>query len=297
MKLIWTPDSKIPDASLALVADCCAAAEGIAVACGVYVTLTDDAAIQAINREQRGIDKATDVLSFPTVNYPVGVTARDAAALLRQEYSGEDHACILGDIMISADHVAAQAREYGHSEIRELGYLLTHGIFHLFGYDHMTDHEKKEMRRMEEKALDLAGVTRGNSGSAAAPADAQLLALAREAMQRSYSPYSRYKVGACLLSTDGRLFTGTNIENASFGLTICAERSALAKAVSDGVREFSAIAIAAEGSPPWPCGACRQVLNEFSPGMRVLITWDQGAADEACLSALLPHSFGPKDLP
>ena len=152
------------------------------------------------------------------------------------------------------------------------------------------------MRTMEEKALELAGITR-DGDQPAKPTDDQLLALAKEAMRRSYSPYSHFKVGACVLSEDGRVFTGTNIENASFGLTNCAERSAIFKAVGDGVKEFSAIAIAAESAPPWPCGACRQVLNEFAPNIRVLIAWDQDKTDESTLDQLLPHGFGPKDLP
>ena len=297
MKLIWAQiNSNTSVPSLALVADCCAATEGLTLPCCVYVTLTNDREIQKLNREQRNIDRPTDVLSFPSVNYPAGITAKHAHRLILQEYSDDDRAYMLGDIFISYDHVIAQAKEYGHSIEREFSYLLTHGMFHLFGYDHLTDGERREMRTMEEKALALAGITRDTANSES-PTDAQLLTLAREAMQRSYSPYSRYKVGACLLSEDGRIFTGTNIENASFGLTICAERSALAKAVSEGVQAFTAIAIAAEGSPPWPCGACRQVLNEFAPGIRILVTWDQTKTDEALLTALLPHSFGPKDLP
>ena len=114
-------------------------------------------------------------------------------------------------------------------------------------------------------------------------------------MERSYSPYSGYAVGAALLCADGRIFQGCNIENASFGLTNCAERTAMFKAISEGAEEFTAIAIAASGSAPWPCGACRQVLNEFAPGIRVLVTWD-GNTDEASLDQLLPHGFGPKSL-
>ena len=115
-------------------------------------------------------------------------------------------------------------------------------------------------------------------------------------MKRSYSPYSHYPVGAALLCADGRIFQGCNIENASFGLTNCAERTAMFKAISEGADEFTAIAIAANGSAPWPCGACRQVLNEFAPGIRVLVTWD-GNTDEKPLSELLPCGFGPKSLP
>ena len=145
---------------------------------------------------------------------------------------------------------------------------------------------------MEEKILSAIGQTREGEN---AVTDATLRALAREAMKRSYSPYSHYPVGAALLCADGRVFQGCNIENASFGLTNCAERTAMFKAVSEGATEFTAIAIAATISEPWPCGACRQVLNEFAPGIRVLITWD-GGEDELSLNDLLPHGFGPKSL-
>lgn len=126
--------------------------------------------------------------------------------------------------------------------------------------------------------------------------DQMLYQLARDAMKNAYVPYSKYRVGAALLSRDGRVFTGCNIENAAYGNTLCAERTALVKAVSEGVREFTKIAIAASGSAPYPCGACRQVLNEFAPGLRVLVTWGENVA-ETTLPALLPHGFGPKDLP
>ena len=202
---------------------------------------------------------------------------------------------MLGDILISWDHVQAQAAEYGHSVRRELAYLLAHGLFHLMGYDHMEPTDQQEMRKMEEKALQMAGVTREEA--AAVPTDEELLALAWLALQNSYSPYSRYRVGAALLCADGRVYQGCNIENASFGLSNCAERTAVFKAVSEGEREFSAIAIASDGAAPYPCGACRQVLNEFAPAMRVLVTWGENEVDKTTLAALLPHGFGPKDLP
>ena len=103
---------------------------------------------------------STDVLSFPTVNYPAGKTAGESERLLRREYDPELGACVIGDIIISMDHVRAQAKEYGHSERRESGYLLTHGLFHLMGYDHMTDTDKPVMRAMEEKSLASIGLNR-----------------------------------------------------------------------------------------------------------------------------------------
>ena len=141
-------------------ADAAQAAEGVTAPVAAFVRIVDDEEIQAINREQRGKDASTDVLSFPTVNYPAGKTAGCCARLLRREYDPELGACLLGDIVISMDHVRAQAKEYGHSERRESGYLLTHGLFHLMGYDHMTDEQKPAMRAMEEKALASIGLTR-----------------------------------------------------------------------------------------------------------------------------------------
>lgn len=111
---------------------------------------------------------------------------------------------------------------------------------------------------------------------------------------RAYAPYSKYTVGAALLASDGRVFTGANVENASFSLTICAERSAIASAVSAGVRSFVAIAIATGGAKAAaPCGACRQVLAELAPRCDVLSVSDGGDRLETNVADLLPHSFGP----
>ena len=141
-------------------ADAAESTEGVSEKTAVFITIVDDEEIREINREQRGKDMSTDVLSFPTVNYPAGQTAGSCAKLLRREYDPEMDACLLGDIVISMDHVRAQAEEYGHSMQRESGYLLTHGLFHLMGYDHMTDEDKPVMRAMEEKSLASIGLTR-----------------------------------------------------------------------------------------------------------------------------------------
>lgn len=280
---------------LQLAADCALAAEGVRVPCAIGLRLVGDGEIQSANREFRGIDKATDVLSFPLVRYPRGCTAGRAERQLRTAFDDELNACMLGDILLSVPHAISQAAEYGHSLEREAAYLMVHGVCHLMGYDHMEPNEQKEMREMEEKALHMIGVSRETEK--AAVSDESLLALARQAMERAYVPYSHFPVGAALLSADGRIFQGCNVENASFGLTNCAERTAVYKAVSEGAKEFSAIAIACAGSSAsWPCGACRQVLCEFAPQIRVLVTWGNGSVAKAKLTELLPHSFGPKDL-
>ena len=295
MKLLWQMDTQVNPAWLSLMqtaADCALLTEGVKRPCAVSIRLCDDGAIHEINREYRGVDRATDVLSFPTVNYPAGMTAGQADKALRLAYDDELDACMLGDLILSVPHVLAQAAEYGHSPERECAYLLVHGLCHLMGYDHIEEADKKQMRAMEEKILSAIGQTREGEHTVS---DETLLALARQAMERSYSPYSHYPVGAALLCADGRVFQGCNVENASYGLANCAERTAVFKAVSEGAAAFTAIAIAAGKSAPWPCGACRQVLNEFAPGIRVLVTWDGGTA-EMNLRQLLPNGFGPDEL-
>jgi cytidine deaminase len=116
-------------------------------------------------------------------------------------------------------------------------------------------------------------------------------------MARAYSPYSRVRVGAALRAADGRVFAGCNVENASYGLTLCAERCAVARAVADGARRFTAIAIVSDAPGTlMPCGACRQTLHEFAPRLRVLLGGPRVSGRETTLPALLPDAFGPRDL-
>jgi len=112
----------------------------------------------------------------------------------------------------------------------------------------------------------------------------------------SYSPYSHYAVGAALLTESGKIYTGVNIENSAYPTSICAERVAIFKAVSEGERSFSAIAIATDNGGS-PCGSCRQVMAEFSLQMQVIIVDDSGRVHlDAPLEELLPHAFTPDDL-
>jgi cytidine deaminase len=123
-----------------------------------------------------------------------------------------------------------------------------------------------------------------------------LTASAREARTRAYCPYSNYAVGAALLTPEGEMIQGCNVENASYGMTICAERSAVMAAVAQGKRQFTAIAVATKDGGT-PCGACRQVLNEFNPRMAVITVNEKGeVVHSTTLDALLPTAFGPKNL-
>lgn len=120
---------------------------------------------------------------------------------------------------------------------------------------------------------------------------------ARAAAQQAYVPYSRFAVGAALLTSDGRIVRGCNVENASYGLTNCAERTVIFSARADGMREVVAICIYTPTSVPTPpCGACRQVLNEFGPQMAVRTICDGPEQVNTTLDALLPGAFGPKNL-
>ncbi|MEW6743357.1 MAG: cytidine deaminase [Planctomycetota bacterium] len=122
-----------------------------------------------------------------------------------------------------------------------------------------------------------------------------LVARALEVREQAYARYSRFKVGAALLGEDGRVFTGCNVENASFGLTCCAERVAIFNAVTAGCRRFSALAVASAGGAA-PCGACRQVIREFAPRLTLYLAVADGSYLEERLERLLPDSFGPEDL-
>ena len=128
--------------------------------------------------------------------------------------------------------------------------------------------------------------------------DRELMQKAVEMQKFSYCPYSDYPVGAALLCEDGTVFTGCNVESAAYGSTICAERTALLKAVSEGHREdWTAIAVAGKGDEfCWPCGSCRQMLYEFAPDLRVLAIRGDGKFEEARLSDLLPRGFGASHL-
>ena len=117
-----------------------------------------------------------------------------------------------------------------------------------------------------------------------------LLDAARLAREQAYAPYSRFAVGAALRTKSGRIFTGCNVENLSFGLTICAERSAVFSAVAGGERDFTALAVVADSRQPvTPCGACRQVLAEFAPALPVCSANLQGAVFESSIAELLPR--------
>ena len=127
----------------------------------------------------------------------------------------------------------------------------------------------------------------------------RLLDLAQEARDHAYAPYSHYSVGAALLTAEGQVYQGCNIETARFTPTVCAERTAFFKAIYDGHRAFRAVAVIATGEEMgFPCGVCRQVMAEFCDRDFIIVTAnrDRSKVDVSTFEQLLPHSFGPKDL-
>lgn len=126
----------------------------------VNLTLTDDESIHAVNKEFRGIDRSTDVLSFPAIDFE---TPGDFSFLTGEEmdyFDPDTKELILGDIMISLEHAHKQAEEYGHSFLREVSFLITHSLLHLSGYDHETDEERLEMEALQTKVLENLNITR-----------------------------------------------------------------------------------------------------------------------------------------
>jgi cytidine deaminase len=133
--------------------------------------------------------------------------------------------------------------------------------------------------------------------SALGPGDEDLIKVAALQRQRAHAPYSKYKVGAAVRSKRNKIHAGANIENASYGLTICAERTAVFAALNAGDRELDAVAIVIDDERlPSPCGACRQVLAEFAPNMRVILATTGGLRKATTLTELLPEPFLPENL-
>lgn len=153
---------------------------------------------------------------------------------------------------------------------------------------------------MQDNASDVfALLSKAKSGDDAAKSElhAFLLAKAKEAAQRSYSPYSKFPVGAALLTSEGAVIFGCNVENASYGAAICAERTAIVKAISDGHTNFEMIAVACiRIKDGWPCGICRQFICEFGPHIEIIGENESGNVQVFTIAEMLPKLFGPESL-
>jgi len=156
----YSPDFPIEETAMK-VAEHILAKEGCPFDCEINLTVTDDDEIQAINKEYREIDAATDVLSFPAFDFTKpGDFSFYESAEYQMNLNPDTGNFMLGDIMISSDHVIGQAEEYGHSERREFAFLVAHSMLHLIGYDHMTEDEAKVMEEKQEQYLQELGILR-----------------------------------------------------------------------------------------------------------------------------------------
>lgn len=242
----------------------------------VDVIIVDNKSIQEINRDYRKNDKPTDVISFAFFDD-------------ENETISSDIPLSLGQIVISYEKAEEQAKEFGHSVSREMSFLFVHGMLHLLGYNHMKKNDEIVMFQLQDEILGGHKMEKN-----------ELVAKAIEARELSYSPYSKFKVGAAVLTTDGKVFLGANIENSAYPLCMCAERNALYNAYMHGVKkgDIAALALAADTEGPCaPCGACRQVMSELMPKSAPIFMANlKGLVQETSIDELLPFAFSEDDL-
>ena len=316
MRLIFDAESVLQEEweeKLLHAAKVCLANEGITDHAEISVSFVDEEEIRRLNRTYRDTDRVTDVLSFPMFE-------RDEVAMMSERVESElaenpesGIYLALGDVVICAAQAGRQAEEYGHSYDREVVYLFVHSVLHLLGYDHIEEEDKSMMRAQEEIVMRELGLPRTAEASDEMPGEIiksnhflqltakgqtkeevyrELIDLARLSLKNAYAPFSGYQVGAALLTGGNFIFTGVNIENSSFGATICAERTAFAKAISYGIREFKAIAVVSSEGGVWPCGICRQFMKEFCDDHFEIITTDEnGAVRQYTMAEILPEGF------
>ncbi len=245
----------------------------------VDVSLINNERIHEINKEYRHIDRPTDVISFAFLD----------------EVEGEvkikgNIPTLLGEIFISVDKALEQAKSYGHSIKREMCFLFVHGLLHLLGYDHMKKEDEVVMFSLQEEIL-KGEVFMTNE---------ELIELAKEARKLAYTPYSHFKVGAVVVTKDGKHFFGANIENASYPLCMCAERNALYHTYMNGYKkdDIAILALVADTEDVCsPCGACRQVISELFPREGKIVMGNlKGKIKETSVKELLPFAFDSSDL-
>ncbi len=156
--------------------------------------------------------------------------------------------------------------------------------------DEKTKEKENKKSKKNKDTLEIQDLKEGKTSIG------ELISIAKDVMKNAYVPYSNFKVGAALLTKSGKIYTGVNIENSSFGLTNCAERTAIFKAISEGEREFETLVVVADTEEPVsPCGACRQVMSEFGD-FEVVLTNLKGDIIQTSVNQLLPYSFDKDDL-
>jgi len=226
------------------------------------ITAVDEEDIRRLNDRYFGEQDLTDVIAFP--------------------YGVEGSGGMWGEVVICLPQVLRQAGENREDEKKEILTVLTHGFLHLLGY---TDQDSRLCRQMETRQNEILKTFLTEEMRR------KLITRALRAGKKAYAPYSNFCVGAAI-ETDKKVVSGCNVENASLGLTVCAERVAVLKAVSENIRSLRRIAVAGSSqSLCIPCGACRQVLFEFAPAIEIIAANNHGRYQVYSLEDLLPHPF------
>ncbi len=231
------------------------------------------------NKKYRGIDRPTDVLTF---------------AYQEADFVSDEPIFDLGDIMLSVDIAKKQAKEYSHPLERELAFLFIHGLLHAFGYDHhRSEKEAEEMFALQNAILNSLPYDFYTDQK-------KVKKLLLEAQSHSISPYSNFKVGAVVLTKDGKYHRGFNIENSAFGVSMCAERCALFHTYASGYTKDDIVSlslITSSSNVGTPCGSCRQVMSELMNVNCPVYIYNKDESEHlfTTVKDLLPYMFTSED--
>lgn len=231
------------------------------------------------NKKYRGIDRPTDVLTF---------------AYQEADFVSDEPIFDLGDIMLSVDIAKKQAKEFSHPLERELAFLFIHGLLHAFGYDHhRSEKEAEEMFALQNEILNSLPYDFYTDQK-------KVKKLLLEAQSHSISPYSNFKVGAVVLTKDGKYHRGFNIENSAFGVSMCAERCALFHTYASGYTKDDIVSlslITSSTNVGTPCGSCRQVMSELMNVNCPVYIYNKDESEHlfTTVKDLLPYMFTSED--
>lgn len=247
----------------------------------VSLSLIDEEEMHELNLQYRNIDRPTDVLTF---------------AYREADFNPEDPVIDLGSILIAPSYAKRQAKEYHHPYERELAFLFIHGLLHIFGYDHHTDNPKdaEVMFALQNEILNSLPIDFYTNKK-------KLKELLLEAQSGSYSPYSHFKVGAVVVTKDGKYHKGFNIENSAYTVSVCAERVALFSCYAKGYHKEDIVSlgcITQSEEIGTPCGVCRQAMSELmNPNCKVYIyNKDESKELVSSVEELLPYAFTKENL-
>ena len=245
----------------------------------VSLSIVNNDEMQTLNKTYRGVDKSTDVLTFP-----YDCNENEAEPFID-----------LGSIILCLEQCIDEAKEYNFPVDKELAYLFIHGILHSFGYDHHKSQEdEKIMFDLQEKLI--------NTLPYDFYTDVKVLKKnLKSAQSNAYVPYSKFKVGACVVTKDGKYHTGFNIENSAYSVCCCAERVALFRTYAEGYHKEDIVALGCITSSKnigTPCGVCRQAMSELMNLNCTVYIYNVDMDKEliTTVSDLLPYCFTSEDL-